>query len=78
MADTLTSPDKFKHFTVCLLLSLVGAYGMAFAIGGSLCKEWMDSKSKGNHWCWLDLLFDLLGCAGGMGIHWLIFKSINL
>ena len=78
MADTLTSPDKFKHFAVCLLLSLVGAYGMAFAIGGSLCKEWMDSKSKGNHWCWLDLLFDFLGSTCGMGIHWLIFKSINL
>ena len=45
---------------------------MAFALGGSLCKEWMDKKSYG-HWCWLDLLFDILGCAVGYSVHCLIF-----
>lgn len=70
--------NSIKHFAVCFLLSLIGAYGMAFALGGSFCKEWMDSKSKGNHCCWLDLLFDFLGCAVGMAVHWWIFGTWNL
>lgn len=69
--------NSIKHFSVCLLLSLIGAYGMSVAIVGSLCKEWMDSKSKVNHWCWLDLLFDFLGCTVGMAIHLWVFKSVN-
>ena len=71
--------DKFsiKHFTVCFLLSLVGAYGMSAAIGASVTREYDNSKAKGNHWCWWDLLFDLSGCAVGMGIHWWIFQSWN-
>lgn len=68
--------NSLKHFSVCFLLSLIGGYGMAFALGGSFCKEWMDKKSYG-HWCWLDLLFDLLVCVAGLTVHWLIFKSIN-
>ena len=74
----MTHIDKnsIKHVFVCFLLSLVGAYGMSIAIGGSLCKEWYDKKSHG-HWCWWDLLFDLLGCAVGFGVHRLIFKSVN-
>ena len=69
--------NSFKHFGVCLLLSLIGGYGVAFALGGSLCKEWMDSKSKGNHWCWWDFLFDFLGCGVGFGVHWLVFDGVN-
>jgi uncharacterized protein YfiM (DUF2279 family) len=74
----MTHIDKnsIKHFSVCFILSLIGAYGMAFALGGSFCKEWYDKKSYG-HWCWLDLLFDFLGCAGGMAVHLWIFKSWN-
>lgn len=65
--------NSIKHFTVCSLLSLIGAYGMAFALGGSFCKEWMDKKSYG-HWCWWDIFFDTIGCLLGYGIHYLIFK----
>ena len=74
----MTHIDKnsLKHFSVCFLLSLVGAYGVCIAVGAALTKEWMDKKSYG-HWCWLDLLFDFLGCVVGMGIHWWIFKSWN-
>lgn len=64
--------DSIKHFTVCFILSLVGAYGMCIAIGGALCKECMDKQSYG-HWCWFDLLFDILGCAVGYSVHCLIF-----
>ena len=33
----MTHIDKnsIKHFAICFLLSLVGAYGLAFALGGS-------------------------------------------
>ena len=74
----MTHIDKnsIKHFTICFLLSLIGAYGMAFALGGSFCKEWYDKKSYG-HWCWLDLLFDFLDCAVGMAVQPRIFKSWN-
>lgn len=49
---------------------------MSVAVGAALTKEWYDKKSYG-HWCWLDLLFDFLGCVGGMAVHWWIFKDIN-
>lgn len=49
---------------------------MCVAIGAAFTKEWYDKKSYG-HWCWLDLLFDFLGCAGGMVVHWWIFNNIN-
>lgn len=74
----MTHIDKnsLKHFSVCFILSLIGAYGICIAIGAALTKEWYDKKSYG-HWCWWDILFDALGCAVGIGIHWWIFKSWN-
>lgn len=68
--------NSLNHFSVCALLSLLGTHGVAMAIGASLCKEY-DDKKYYSHWCWLDLLFDLLGCAVGMAVHWWIFKSWN-
>lgn len=68
--------SSLKHFSVCFLLSLAGGYGTAIAIGAAVTKEYCDRKSYG-HWCWLDLLFDILGCASGMAVHWWIFKSWN-
>lgn len=75
----MTHIDKnsIKHFSVCFLLSLIGAYGMSAAIGASVTREYDNSKTKGNHWCWLDLLFDFLGCVVGMAVHWCIFKKWN-
>lgn len=72
----MTHIDKnsLKHFFVCFLLSLIGAYGMSVAIGASVTREYDNSKTKGNHWCWWDILFDLLGCILGYGTHCLIFK----
>ena len=68
--------NSIKHFSVCFILSLVGAYGASVALGASLTKEWYDKKSYG-HWCWFDLAFDLLGIVAGMAVHWLVFKSWN-
>lgn len=74
----MTHIDKnsLKHFLVCFFLSLCGLYGVCAAIGAALTKEWYDKKSYG-HWCRLDLLFDFLGCAVGMAVHWWIFKAWN-
>ena len=64
--------NSLKHFSVCFLLSLIGAYGMCIAIGAAITKEYCDYKYY-KHWCWLDLLFDLLGCIVGYSVHCLIF-----
>ena len=72
----MTHIDKnsIKHFSICFLLSLVGAYGASFALGASLTKEYYDKKSYG-HWCWWDLLFDFLGIVSGQALHLWILKS---
>lgn len=66
--------DKAKHFGVCLVAAIIHPF---LSIGLAIGKEYGDNTAKGNHWCWIDLLFDFLGCAGGMCIHWWIFKRVN-
>ena len=68
--------NSIKHFGVCFLLSLLGLYGVSAAVGASLTKEYYDKKTYG-HWCWWDILFDTLGCAVGMTVHWWIFRTWN-
>lgn len=76
MGDSWFSKDKFKHFSVTYIISTAGGtHGAAFAMGGGLCKEWCDSKDKGNHWCWKDIVWDLAGTILGSLTHYLIFKS---
>lgn len=71
----MTHIDKnsIKHFGACFLLSLCGLYGVCIALGAALTKEYCDKQSYG-HWCWWDILFDILGCLLGYGTHYLIFK----
>lgn len=64
--------NSLKHLAVCLLISLAGLYGVTCAVGAALTKEWCDRQSYG-HWCWMDLLFDGLGCGIGYVIHCLVF-----
>jgi uncharacterized protein YfiM (DUF2279 family) len=54
--------------------SLFGLYGAAFALGLGIGKEYGDSRAVGNKWDWLDIVADVLGCAVGYLIHYLIFK----
>ena len=69
--------NSIKHVFVCFLLSLVGAYGMCVAVGASITREYDNSKAKGNHWCWWDIIFDTIVCVAGMATHLWIFKSWN-
>ena len=65
--------DKIKHFAVCVILSLINPM---LAVGASLGKEYGDKGAVGNHWCWWDLLADLIGIIVGGAIRLLIFGTI--
>lgn len=70
--EKLTDKDKIKHFTACLLISIIHPY---LAIGASLGKEYGDKNDTGNHWCWLDLAADGIGVLIGSIPHYIIFGS---
>jgi len=65
--------DKILHFVCCLIPSLIGWYGVAFAAGAALTKEYDDSREHGNTWSWGDIIADVAGIGSGIGIHLLIF-----
>ena len=58
--------DKKKHFFVCLILSIVSPI---LAIIAAVGKEIYDSKQKGNHFCWKDIVADLAGIIIGSLIN---------
>ena len=58
--------DKKKHFFVCLILSIVSPI---LAIIAAVGKEIYDSKQKGNHFCWKDIVADVIGIILGSIIH---------
>lgn len=76
--------DKFHHFTTSALLVCAGSAGMhqtfnnthsesetwgvgiSFSLG--LAKEFHDMRQPGNHFCWKDLLADVLGIGFGIWI----------
>lgn len=58
--------DKKKHFFVCLILSIICPI---LAIIAAIGKEIYDSKQKGNHFCWKDIVADLVGIIIGSLIN---------
>lgn len=58
--------DKYKHFGVCLIASVIHPF---LAIGLAIGKEYGDSKAIGNKWDWYDILADIIGIVIGSGIH---------
>ena len=58
--------DKKKHFFVCLILSILSPI---LAIIAAVGKEIYDSKQKGNHFCWKDIVADLAGIIIGSLIN---------
>lgn len=58
--------DKKKHFFVCLILSIICPI---LAIIAAVGKEIYDSKQKGNHFCWKDIVADLVGIIIGSLIN---------
>lgn len=66
--------DKRKHFIICFGLSIISPI---IAIFVAIGKKIYDLKQINNHFCWKDLLFDVIGIIFGTVIHiiilWLIF-----
>ena len=78
--------DKFLHALVstisAFLVSAVFIFmeyyclivGSMFTAGLGLGKEYGDKHATGNHWCWWDLLADLIGIVIGCGIAFLLVR----
>ena len=70
--DTWKGKDKVKHFCVCFVLAGICPI---VAVVVAIAKEVHDKRTKGNHWCWKDIVADVVGIAVGSvvhaGLHWL-------
>jgi hypothetical protein len=64
--DNYKSQDKKKHFFICLILSIICPI---IAIIAAVGKEIYDSKLQGNHFCWKDIVADVIGIILGSIIH---------
>ena len=68
---------KWKHFGInYAICALLGNYGVPFALGASLGKEYGDKMSPGNKWDWKDILADLAGIVAGYLTHVCIVRTI--
>ena len=65
--------DKILHFLVCFVAAIISPM---FSLGLALGKEYGDSKAPGNHWCWWDILADVIGLVAGSPLHIRIRKSV--
>lgn len=73
--------DKVLHFLANFVMAMTGFFNCWLAIGlcvgASLGKEYGDSKTTGNHWCWWDILADALGMTAGLLLVWGIRSLIG-
>ena len=65
--------DKILHFLVCFLAAI---FAPLFSLGLALGKEYGDSRARGNHWCWWDILADAIGLLARTILHIIIRNSI--
>ena len=70
--DSWTGKDKVKHFCVCLVLAVICPI---VAVVMAVAKEVSDERTEGNHFCWKDIVADVVGVVLGtvvhVGLHWL-------
>lgn len=64
--DIWNGNDKVKHFCVCLALSVITP---VLAIIAAVVKEIYDKQQPLNHFCWKDIVADLVGVLCGGVIH---------
>ena len=67
--DSWTGKDKVKHFCACLVIAIISPI---LAIVAAIGKEWYDMKQNGNHWCWKDIVADVVGIIVGTVAHIII------
>lgn len=71
--DTWQGDDKIKHFVVCFGIAIINPLiSLLAAIG----KEIYDVIHPNNHFCWKDVLFDIVGIICGTVIHLIILLLI--
>lgn len=67
--DEWFGEDKVWHFAISVALTILHPLiGIGMAIG----KELHDMNTEGNHWCWKDMVADLLGIGLGVGIRFIV------
>ena len=70
--DTWTGKDKVWHFGVSLVLASICPI---VAVVVAVAKEVHDDGTEGNHFCWKDIVADVVGVVLGtvvhVGLHWL-------
>lgn len=64
--------SSVKHFTVCFLAAIIST---EFSLGLAVGKEVGDKLNYG-HWCWWDIVFDVLGAVLGTLLRLLILSLI--
>ena len=67
--DSWKGKDKVKHFCVCLVLAGICPI---VAVVVAIAKEAYDMKQNGNHWCWKDIVADVVGVVLGSAVHFLL------
>jgi uncharacterized protein YfiM (DUF2279 family) len=67
--DSWTGKDKVKHFCVCLVLAVICPIVAAVV---AIAKEVHDERTEGNHWCWKDIVADVVGVVLGTVVHLLL------
>lgn len=61
------SSDKALHALWSFFFTaFIGHWLLWYAVAGAvlmigILKEWYDSRQPGNHWCWWDILSDIIG-----------------
>ena len=71
--DLWKGKDKVKHFGVCLVLACICPL---VAVVVAVAKEVHDERTDGNHWCWKDIVADVVGVVLGTVVHGLILLLI--
>ena len=71
--DQWTSKDKALHFGVCFVLAVICPIVAAVV---AVAKEVHDDGTEGNHWCWKDIVADVVGVVLGTVVHGLILLLI--
>ena len=67
--DSWKGKDKALHFGVCFVLAVICP---VVAVVVAIAKEAYDAYKEDNHWCWKDIVADVVGVALGSAVHFLL------
>lgn len=62
--------DKILHFSICFI---VGIFRPMLSVGLAIGKEYADCKASENHWCWWDMLANIIGIGLASIVRYFIF-----